>query len=58
MMFQQQWVNLVPLFGFINSMDIDLSKLQEKTGSLACCHPWGLQRVRHNSATEQQQFDL
>ena len=29
MMFQQQWVNLVPLFAFINSVDIDLSKLQE-----------------------------
>ena len=25
-------------------------------GSLACCSPWGLQRVRHNWATEQQQL--
>ena len=28
-MFQQQWVSLVPLFASINSVDIDLSKLQE-----------------------------
>ena len=25
-------------------------------GSLACCSPWGLQRVRHDWATEQQQL--
>ena len=24
-------------------------------GSLACCRPWGSQRVRHDLATEQQQ---
>ena len=27
----------------------------EGQGSLACCSPWGLQRVGHNLATEQQQ---
>ena len=25
-------------------------------GSLKCCSPWGLQRVRHNLATEQQKL--
>ena len=27
----------------------------ERQGSLACCSPWGSQKVRHNLATEQQQ---
>ena len=26
----------------------------EGQGSLACCSPWGFQRVGHNLATEQQ----
>ena len=26
----------------------------EGQGGLACCIPWGLQRVRHNYVTEQQ----
>ena len=27
----------------------------ERQGSLVCCSPCGLQKVRHNLATEQQQ---
>ena len=27
----------------------------EGQGSLECCTPWGLKRVRHDLATEQQQ---
>ena len=29
----------------------------EGQGSLACCSPWSLQRVRHGLATEQQHFN-
>ena len=38
------------------SMDMNLSKFWEivKDGSLACCNPWGSQKVRHGLATEQQ----
>ena len=40
-----------------DSMDINLGKLGdgEGQGSLACCSPWGLGRVGHKLATEQQQ---
>ena len=37
------------LDGITNSMDINLSNLRQFAdgqGSLACCSPWGLQRVR------------
>ena len=30
----------------------------EGQGSLVSCSPWGLQRVRHNLATEQQLYYL
>ena len=43
------------------SKDMNLSKLQEDSkgqGSLVCCSPWGLKRVRHYLAAEQQQFIL
>ena len=30
----------------------------EGQGSLACCSPWGLQRVGHDLATAQQQQSL
>ena len=36
-----------------DSMDMNLSKLQEGQGNLACCSPWG-HRVGHNWVTEQQ----
>ena len=44
------------LDGITNSMDMSLSNGHELEGqgSLACCSPWGSQRVRHNLATEQQ----
>ena len=42
------------LDGNINSMDMNLSKLQETVeDSLVCCGPWG-HRVGHDLATEQQ----
>ena len=47
------------LDGITDSMDMNLSKLQEMVkdrGSLACCSPWSLQRVRHALVTEQQHF--
>ena len=45
------------LKGITESMDINLGKLGEGEGqgSLACCSPWGLRRVGHKLATEQQQ---
>ena len=45
------------LKGITDSMDINLDKLGdgEGQGSLVCCSPWGLGRVRHKLATEQQQ---
>ena len=38
------------LDGITDSIDMSLSKLQEMVNgrSLACCSPWGSQRVRHN----------
>jgi len=39
------------LDGITNSMDMNLSNLRQFAdgqGSLACCSPWGLQRVRHD----------
>ena len=41
--------------GITNSMDMDLSKLEdsEGQGSLVCCGPWG-HRVRHDLVTKQQ----
>ena len=43
----------------VNSMDMNLSKLQErvKQGNVACCNPWGL-RVEHSLVTEQQFANL
>ena len=45
--------------GITDSMDISLSKLQELVkdweGSLACCSPWGCEKVTHDLVTEQQQ---
>ena len=38
-------------------MNMNFSKLWEKSGgqrSLACCNPWGSQRVRHELVTEQE----
>ena len=46
------------LGGITDSMDMNLSKFQEivkDNGSLACCRPWGLQKVRRDSTTEQEQ---
>ena len=48
------------LDSIINSMDMNLSKLQEivKDRGAWLLQPTGLQRVRHNLATEQQQLHL
>ena len=48
------------LDGITDSMDMSLSELlgdSEGQGSLACCSSWGLQRVGHDLATEQQQIE-
>ena len=43
-------------------LNMNLSKTPEEVkdregqGSLACCSPWGSQRVRQDLATEQQQL--
>ena len=50
---RMRWLNSI-----IDLMDMSLSQLWGKSEgqrSLACCSPWGSQRVRHHSATEQQQ---
>ena len=46
------------LDGIINSTDMNLSKLQEtgEDGGPGMLQSMGLQRVRHNLATEQQQM--
>ena len=46
------------LDGITDSIDMSLSKLQEmvKGGSLACCSPWGSQRVGHHWVTKQHQI--
>ena len=41
------------LDGIINSMDMNLSKLYDITGSLECCSPWDC-RIGHDWSTEQQ----
>ena len=41
------------LDGIMDSMDMNLSKLYEITGSLECCSPWDC-RVGHDWTTEQQ----
>ena len=46
------------LDGITDSMDMSLSKLREivRTGKSGVLQSMGLQRVRHNWATEQQQY--
>ena len=41
------------LDGIIDSMDMNLSKLYDITGSLECCSPWDC-RIGHDWSTEQQ----
>ena len=47
------WQRMRRLDGISNSMDMNLSKLQElnRQGGLVCCSPWG-HRVGHDWATE------
>ena len=53
------------LDGIINSMDMNLSKLQEMVRNrecmgitmLGCCSPWGRKLGRRNLPTEQQQHN-
>ena len=47
------------LDGITNSMNMSLNRLQELVmGSLACCSPWGSQRIWHDWATELNWTDL
>ena len=49
------------LDGITDSMDMSFSKLWKNSGgqrSLACCSPWGSQRVGQDLANEQQQHYL